>query len=219
MKYSDEQLDLILKQVVNESAVDEKTLDEIADSPQLWWAVQRTVAGERPAKARGWIPTFDWRIAVFASLALGALLIGVFVSDRTGETLNVATNGVDQDAITIARSDAAPKAAIALPEKPQPTTPVAKTIRIAARIRKSPKAIPVRATTPDAPAQSEVKSEFIALMYSPKSDSGQVVKVKVPRSMMVSLGVATNVANAAEYVNAEVLMGDDGSARAIRFVQ
>lgn len=219
MKYSDEQLDLILKQIVNESAVDESALDEIADSPQLRWAVQRTVAGERPVRSRGWIPTFDWRIAVFASLAFGALLIGVFVSDRAEQTLNVALRGNDEESVTIARIEKNQTASIEAPEKVRTITAAPTPVRIAARHRKAPKVSVDTIATTEGESQSEVKSEFIALMYSPSSESGQLVKVKVPRSMMVSLGVSTNVGNTAEYVDAEVLMGDDGSARAIRFVQ
>ena len=65
----------------------------------------------------------------------------------------------------------------------------------------------------------ETKSDFIALSYAANSESGQIVRVKVPRSMMVSLGVTTNVEKISELVTAEVIVGEDGSARAIRFVQ
>ncbi len=65
----------------------------------------------------------------------------------------------------------------------------------------------------------ETKSDFIALSYAANSESGQIVRVKVPRSMMVSLGVTTNVEKNSELVTAEVIVGEDGSARAIRFVQ
>jgi len=45
------------------------------------------------------------------------------------------------------------------------------------------------------------------------------VRVKVPSSMMVSLGVATTVEKESELVSAEVVIGDDGLARAIRFIR
>ena len=64
----------------------------------------------------------------------------------------------------------------------------------------------------------EVKTEFISLSYLPTPESGQVVRVKVPRAMMVSLGVSNNVSKNAEMVNAEVILGDDGTSRAIRFI-
>ena len=68
-------------------------------------------------------------------------------------------------------------------------------------------------------ATEETKTDFIALSYAANTDSGQIVRVKVPRSMMVSLGVTTNTEKSSELVTAEVILGDDGAARAIRFVQ
>ncbi len=219
MKYSEDQLDAIMSQIIGEAAAGDNLLDEIADSPQLWWGVQRATAGERPARKRGWITTFDWRIAAFASLAFGALLIGVFVSDRTQESLNIASNGVDGGVITIGRLPGKRISPIAAPVMSRQKDIAAKPARTMVRDRIAPKKAKEPVPTTEAISNSEVRSEFIALMYAPDSDSGQVVKVKVPRSMMVSLGVSTNVGNTAEYVNAEVLVGDDGSARAIRFIQ
>jgi hypothetical protein len=37
--------------------------------------------------------------------------------------------------------------------------------------------------------------------------------------MMISLGVATNVEKESKMVSAEVVIGDDGLARAIRFIR
>ena len=68
-------------------------------------------------------------------------------------------------------------------------------------------------------ATEETKTDFIALSYAANTDSGQIVRVKVPSSMMVSLGVATNVEKESELVSAEVVIGDDGLARAIRFIR
>lgn len=65
----------------------------------------------------------------------------------------------------------------------------------------------------------ETKTDFIALSYGADAESGQILKVKVPSSMMVSLGVAQSVKKASELVDAEVILGDDGLARAIRFIR
>ena len=53
----------------------------------------------------------------------------------------------------------------------------------------------------------------------PATESGQILSVKVPRSMMVALGVTTNAERNSEMVKAEVIVGDDGAARAIRFMK
>ena len=70
--------------------------------------------------------------------------------------------------------------------------------------------------------ESEVATEFMSLGYvSPVNlqDGGQIVRVELPRSAMVSLGLPVNMDRYSERVKADVLVGVDGLARAIRFVQ
>jgi hypothetical protein len=50
-------------------------------------------------------------------------------------------------------------------------------------------------------------------------DGAQVVRVELPRSAMVSLGLPVNMDRYGERVKADVLLGADGLAHAIRFVQ
>jgi hypothetical protein len=50
-------------------------------------------------------------------------------------------------------------------------------------------------------------------------DGGQLVRVELPRSAMASFGLPVNLDRANERVKADVLVGSDGQARAIRFVQ
>ena len=45
-----------------------------------------------------------------------------------------------------------------------------------------------------------------------------VVRVEVPRSAMEAVGIAVSPERAAERVQADVMMGSDGLARAVRFV-
>ena len=69
---------------------------------------------------------------------------------------------------------------------------------------------------------SEVATDFFPLTFiadSTASQSGQVVRVRIPRSALVSFGLPMNVERAGELVKADVVIGDDGLARAIRFIQ
>jgi hypothetical protein len=71
-------------------------------------------------------------------------------------------------------------------------------------------------------AQNEEVSDYIALTYlndSTAFDSGLVVRVQVPRSTLISMGLPMNVENSSELVKADVVVGDDGVARAIRLVR
>ena len=70
-------------------------------------------------------------------------------------------------------------------------------------------------------SNTEVATDFIPLMYWPNRavpEGGRIVRMRIPRAMLVSFGLPMNAARADEMVNAEVMMGDDGLARAIRFI-
>lgn len=69
---------------------------------------------------------------------------------------------------------------------------------------------------------SEVTSDFFPLTYEEESapmESGQLIRVQMPRSALVSFGLPLNVERADEPVKADLLVGEDGLARAIRFVR
>ncbi len=70
--------------------------------------------------------------------------------------------------------------------------------------------------------ENEVTTDFYPVSYSSAlsvQDGGQVVRVELPRSAMARFGVPVNMDRYDERVKADVLVGADGLARAIRFVQ
>lgn len=77
------------------------------------------------------------------------------------------------------------------------------------------------AANDDAPA-SEIATAFIPLAggrsFAP-TDSLQLMRVELPRSALVSFGLPMNVERADQRIKADVLIGNDGVARAIRFVR
>ncbi|HET6671465.1 MAG TPA: hypothetical protein VFH15_14655 [Pyrinomonadaceae bacterium] len=78
------------------------------------------------------------------------------------------------------------------------------------------------ATTSASLSETEVVSDFMPIGYvnsASLQDGGSVVRVELPRSTIVSMGFAVNMDRYSERVKADVLMGADGLARAIRFVQ
>ena len=71
------------------------------------------------------------------------------------------------------------------------------------------------------PVQQAAVQEFIALPYAPPLsswDRGQVMRVRLPRHSLRSMGIPVNEDRIFERVPADLLMGEDGVARAIRFV-
>jgi hypothetical protein len=62
---------------------------------------------------------------------------------------------------------------------------------------------------------------FIPLPNARRLDPNEdvnVVRVEVPRSAMLSVGLAVSADRVSELVEADVVLGADGLARAIRFV-
>jgi len=71
-------------------------------------------------------------------------------------------------------------------------------------------------------AAAESVTDFMPLTVgapAPPLESGQLVRVELPRSALASLGLPVNVERAHEPLKADVLLGGDGQARAIRFVR
>jgi hypothetical protein len=69
--------------------------------------------------------------------------------------------------------------------------------------------------------EAEVVTDFIPLMQGARlaqGDGGRLVRVELPRSALASFGLPVN-AEAGGRVKADVLLGEDGLARAIRFVR
>jgi hypothetical protein len=103
----------------------------------------------------------------------------------------------------------------------------------------TPRRAPVRAlnvgygnTTRDAsPSESpatesadtrEITTEFIPLMQDAgfsQSEGVHLVRVELPRSALSSFGIPVNAEQSGGRVKADVLLGEDGTARAIRFVR
>jgi hypothetical protein len=65
-------------------------------------------------------------------------------------------------------------------------------------------------------------TEYLPLTYMSRDsamDGGTVVRVELSRSALASLGLPLNFAGSGDSIRAEVVIGDDGVARAIRLVQ
>jgi hypothetical protein len=70
-------------------------------------------------------------------------------------------------------------------------------------------------------SQQEVATEFIPLMqgaHYAQAEGGHLVRVELPRSALASFGLPVNTESGGR-VKADVWLGDDGLARAIRFVR
>jgi len=78
-----------------------------------------------------------------------------------------------------------------------------------------------RPETSDA-AVSEIATDFMPLGEGNNlnfMESAQIVRVELPRSALISFGLPMNMERADERIKADVVLGNDGLARAIRFVR
>jgi hypothetical protein len=86
-------------------------------------------------------------------------------------------------------------------------------------------ATPVLASAPVLPtadAVREVATDFVPVGYGSAldlQDGGQLVRVELPRFALARFGLPLNMDRADEDIKADVLVGADGLARAIRFVK
>ena len=66
----------------------------------------------------------------------------------------------------------------------------------------------------------EIMTDFMPVVYDPEPvERGSVVRVRLPRAALLTFGFPVNELRAEEPINADVLLGEDGLARAVRFVK
>lgn len=225
--FTDQKMDQMLKKLVSDVGLDDAALDDIADAPQLWWGVQRKIrANKRPASMWNVASLGRW-LMFGAPMTVAALLLIAFfgpkpteklieqVSTRPSQTskedviagTEITSVGNSSPDLTVAKLAETTK---------EPTNAVKKSVIEKKNLKPQQ---PRTSTTGAKSVQPEVKSEFIALSYARNPESGQIVRVKVPSSMMVSLGLVASVEKPNNLVNAELLVGDDGMTHAIRFIR
>jgi len=174
-------------------------------------------------RARRW----NYLSVAAAAVVLAAAGIGFAVwSQRVplNDQANKAAIGPTNSLTTVA-TDHPPgsTSVVSLPVKAEPE------IILEPRVRRKPQASPRRLQADRSVtgnvaelAATEVTTDFMPIGYvnsASLQDGGSVVRVELPRSTIVSMGFALNMDRSGERVKADVLMGADGLARAIRFVQ
>jgi hypothetical protein len=92
-----------------------------------------------------------------------------------------------------------------------PAAPVPSAVVAAHRLRPRPARVAVK---------REIVTNFIPVMVDPDPfERGRLVRVKLPRSALTAFGLPINEERFEERIQADVLVGEDGLARAIRFVK
>lgn len=151
----------------------------------------------RPGRLRRWL---IWAMAAAASIA--AMLVGF----RT-----LAPPQPNEHPAMAIKAPSAPIPAVEVAHS-QPSRPVPSLRKRAVR-RPRPK--------PFSAENREIATGFFPLPHGdslPAMEVAPVVRVRLPRTVLLSFGLPMNEDRAAEPVLADVVLGPEGTARAIRFV-
>lgn len=105
------------------------------------------------------------------------------------------------------------------PAAPAPHRKARRPHHVAAPPPVQPPAQPEVAETRESPAAEEVTTGFMPMgAFSMLPTSGEVIRMEVPRSTLSMFGLPVNEQRLSVPVRADVVFGEDGMARAIRFV-
>lgn len=106
---------------------------------------------------------------------------------------------------------------------PPERQPVAERLSATVAAARRPARMGPRRETPRPPApmpvREEVATEFIPVHAGLAFEQGRLIRVRVPRPALAHFGLPFDVDRAAESLHADVLVGEDGLIRAVRFVQ
>ncbi|HEV2764988.1 MAG TPA: hypothetical protein VGV38_18540, partial [Pyrinomonadaceae bacterium] len=104
---------------------------------------------------------------------------------------------------------------------PAPTRTAHARTRGANRLSRSALGALVANSRSDTGAETEITTDYFPLSDAsalPAMEGGHVVRVELPRAALLSFGLPVNAEQTSGRVKADVLIGHDGLARAIRFV-
>ncbi len=74
----------------------------------------------------------------------------------------------------------------------------------------------------ETPAPSDIAGDFVPVPYAEAiapNDAGMVVRVQLTRASLADLGYPVDAVHSAEWIRADVLVGQDGWPRAVRLLQ
>jgi hypothetical protein len=114
----------------------------------------------------------------------------------------------------VQRTPPAPKTQVIAPVYRQLEKPRPRALRAANRKRAQP------GKAEGASGNPEIVTDFMPVVYDPDPiERGSVVRVHLPRATLRAFGFPVNELRAEEPIKADVLLGEDGVARAVRFVK
>jgi hypothetical protein len=230
------EFDRIGRRLLEATRISNEEIEQIVAAPQLFDAVKLKIKTEQRQSrnlAGNWRSStlWNWQKISAASAALVILVFGAVGLVLINKSLPIDEQGAIVPAIEITEEEVEIEP---IPEvfretaetknpqiKPQPIarkqTFKKETLRKTKPARRTPAV--------KRPAQSEVEllSDFYALNYvgnpNETGEALRIVRAEMSPSALFALGVNVPIENAREKIKTDLLVGSDGVARAIRFVE
>lgn len=228
LRQNDQGLDRVRRDVLHAVKVSEDEISTAAGSAALYDGVRLRIAAgqgqrlrERRPAASGFLRGLNlilepgslrWTLTAAAILLLAGMAALIWLPKQSGESTR--TGDLLQ---TVPPPMGGGRTEVPSPtQKPEQISvatfaPAARTPRGALRTHRRPTS-----------HADEVATEFLPLTYTADPtvpESRHVVHVRIPRTALIAFGFPMNVERSGESIRADVVIGDDGLARAIRFIQ
>ena len=222
------ELDLIGRKLIEGGSVPSADIDRIVSNPDLFSLINSKIAAEgkgyKANAASGWFLFIRRNSAVFAGVAV--MLIAVIAAanllrpNRSPGPVQADIKEVQNLAETpdTARPDLPPQEQAGRnrsPGRAQNNDFQFEKAVVKQNVR------PVE-QKPRKPSSIEPQAEFYAISSSGGADEtgdGQIIRVDMPRSSLLALGINVPLENDSEIVKADLLVGANGVARAIRVIK
>ncbi|MBS1806769.1 MAG: hypothetical protein JST84_01090 [Acidobacteria bacterium] len=223
-------LDEFCFDLIKTARASEQEINAAANAPFLYSRLLARIAAEQEPRAsafvekethQGWtlgfLSNWGWNWALGAT-AVALIALGGWYWLNSSSPVPVAVKQQVQQPTPEVTAPPAP-----LPETPNQMSAPSQIAKNKTAVRtKLAASIRTKRTLPVLTEEStEIATDYLPLTYVANSDerSGQVVRVEMPRSAMLALGLPVNNEQTGEVVKADVIVGDDGLALAIRFVR
>lgn len=181
-------------------------MESLNAPPEIEQKLREAFRARAAATAASKKYSYYWMAAVAAVLLIAISVIALrWRDDQRQEVIAVQTQQVPIKE----------EPRVDQPEPPQPQEVIAQKPRRRAVRRSSSNEVANHVAR-------EIATDFMPLGYinpAALQDGGQIVRVELPRSALLNFGMPVNMDRYHEKVKADVLLGADGLAHAIRFVQ
>lgn len=217
------------RELLAAAKVPDAEIEKIVTAPQLFQRVRANIEAEksrRQTKSIFTVPNFqfwNWQKLGLAFAVLAVLIFGAAIfSFRISPPETAKQAAVEEPPVL---ESAKPPDEI-LPPQNSPDDFQPRRIAARTKIKKqsltSQNSARKSKVSPPSKIENQTDAPFVALTFAgdfDERDERQIVRVEMSRSKLLALGVAVQTENEGERIKADLLVGADGVARAIRLVQ